>query len=73
MDKLVHSKKEYYSMTKGDELSKHKKTWGKVECLLLSESERRQSENIEVQNDSRSVPTSRKRQDSGDSKKISGC
>ena len=56
MDKLVHSKKEYYSMTKGDELSKHKKTWRKVECLLLSQSERRQSENIEVQNDFGSFP-----------------
>ena len=50
MDKLVHpkkkKKKEYYSMIKGNELSKHKKTWRKVEWLLLSESERRQAENI---------------------------
>lgn len=33
-------------MMKGKELSKHKKTWRKVEWLLLRESERRQSENI---------------------------
>ena len=52
-----------------NELSSHRKTWRKFQCVFLSE--RRQSEKATYYK----IPTLTfwERQNSGDSKKISGC
>ena len=58
---------EYDSALKRNELSRHKKTWGNLKCILLSE--RSQSEKaLHCM-----IPTFWKRQIYRDSEKISGC
>ena len=61
---------EYYSVLKRNELSNHEKTWKDHKCLLLSE--RCQSMKATILCDSNYM-TFWKRQNYGDSKKISGC
>ena len=61
---------EYYSDLKRNELSSHEDTWRKLKCILLSE--RSQSEKGYILYAPNSM-TFWKRQNYGDSKKISDC
>ena len=57
----------YYSGLKSNELSNHEKTWKNLKCLLLSERSQAKKATYCM------TPTFWKRQNYGDSKKISGC
>ena len=61
---------ECYSVLKRNELSSHEMTWRKLKCTLLSE--RSQSEKAHILYDSKFM-TFWKRQNHGDSRKISSC
>ena len=60
----------YYSVLKRNELSNHEKTWRNLKSILLTE--RSQSEKTTLLYDSNYM-TFWKRQNNGDSKKISGA